>query len=273
MTWPTTVTLDGYDLSTLGFVLETPGGWGDYMQWRERLERVTDRLDSVIVSSAQAADRLLVLRGTIHGTSRANLIANRDEIWWRLRGGGVSGTGLGYRKLAFADDTTRVFRARLAESARLPTVPPALTQLTIEAEIPLVCPDPRIYAASDTVLALSGATAINPIGSEASSPKLVSDAGTETFTYKDSGGSTIWTFGYAGVASLPVTVWLGYDGIYAALDNAGASILNDLTAGSYFAGRVFDPQHGDPYAGSPAYPTIEAANGTTVTATYAVNHG
>lgn len=266
----TQVTVDGFDLSTIGFGLSTPGGWGDFIQWRETTQRVAGRYDAVSVSAAQTADRLLVLRGVVDGADRATMIANRDRLWWILRGGGISGTGKPYREISFVDDLTRVFRASLADSARLPTIGPSLTQRTIEAEIPLVCTDPRIYASTDTVLNLSGATAI-PLGSEASSPKLTSTAGTETFTCRDSGGTAVWTFGWAGVASLPVTVWLGYDGIFTALDNAGNDILDELTAGSYFAGRVFDPQHGDPYTG-PAWPTIEAANGTA-TATYRKNYG
>lgn len=267
--WPNTVDLDGFDLGQLGFVLETPSGWGDYMQWRETLAHVADRPDAVSVSNPQARERLIVLRGTVNGDSRVELISNRDEIWWRLRGGGINGTGKPYRQIAFADDKTRVFRAMLAESAQLPTVPPSLTQFTIQAQIPLTCPDPRIFASTDTVVAFTTATAL-PLWSEASSAKVEVDVATFTITYKDSAGTTIWTIGVNGAANPPITLHLGYDGVINALNSLGVSVLGNLTAGSRLAGRLFDPQHGDITV--PSWPTIETDLGNG-TATYPKNAG
>lgn len=262
-TWPSTATLDGFQLGQIGVVVDRATGYRDFLQVAKAWQRVPNRWGSVAVHARpQAADRLVVVRGSLNAESVAELRARRDELWWRLRGGGNGGD---VREWGFTDGTGRIWRVVLPEDGiSLPIIPPTYRQLSTELELPLLMTDPRILAGSDTVLAgVSTATDL-VLGSEASLPVIEFSVGTATVTVKDHTGATMWTFGIAGASNPPITIDFTAAPV-SMLDSLGNPVAAFVTAGSYVEDVYFDPQwaSGNPVGSPPpTWPTIEVDAGT-----------
>ena len=268
--WPSTATLDGFDLGAIGVVVDQATGYRDFLQVGHRWQRASNRWGSVrVTTKPQASERLVVVRGHVNAESVTELRAFRDELWWRLRGGGQGGN---IRDWGFTDGSGRIFRVALADQAKLPIIPPSYTQLSTELELPLLMTDPRILAASDTVLSGVSTATDTPLGSELSIPVVELSATTATITVKDHTGATMWTFGIAGASNAPITIDFATGSI---VDSLGGSASAFVTAGSYIENGYLDPQwaSGNPVALTPpTWPTIEVDAGT-MDVTYRLAYG
>lgn len=246
--------VDGFDLSTLGFILEVPDHReGQQAEWS--LQEVPGRFGSVVTgSSPRYPARTMNLTGTViaDDLSHATLRSNLDEIKWRL--------GRSERVFRFSDDETLDFNARCV-LASFPHIPPGLIQTAVKMRVRLLMVDPRKFATSDTVVGSIGASPTDlPLGTAPSDASIsVTGSGSFTLTYKHEDGTTLYTMTITG-ATAPVTI----DMSAYTITDAGGNAAEYLTGGGFFA---FDPEDGDDIFGTPDWPTLEVSSGTA-TATY-----
>lgn len=248
----TTLTVNTKDLSTIGLILDVPGGWRHSAPRAHRHIQIPKRRGHLKVTASPVWEpRRLVLTGHIQGTSLANLRANHREIVSRLSDGLLT--------CSFADASTEVFYAYMDESGvQVEPVGGALESRRQAVTINLLCPDPRIYENSTTtVSATSTASVACALGTAPVEPVIVTDgATTVSIIYKTSTGGAVATCGITSAAgSAPYTFDMKAQTV---LSSSGASVIAALTTGTDFF--VLDPFDGD--WPSSAWPTVQVSAGT-----------
>lgn len=241
---PTTLTVDGFDLSALGFAVDDPSSWGD-SPTRSWPVRFPPGREIGIFTSTQPSHetRQLEITGILSAATLSAMQAAYDEMRWRLDGGD--------HEFVFSDRGSRMLVGRVALISRKP-VAPALSQRATRIQISVVMADPRILETTATVVAFGAATA-TPLGVGRSWPVItVTGAGSFTVTYRDSGGTAVATLQVSG-ATAPVVI----DMAAQTITDAGGDAMDALAAGDFFA---LDPQDGD-YPSS-AWPTLEVSSGS-----------
>lgn len=249
MAFDRAVIVDTEGLGELGVgSVENDGRLGDTRaRWDN--ERVPGRDGVLLVASEPAVDaRPLSLRFVAEAASRTALLTLVDKVKYLLN----PRTSHTFR---FVDDETREVTG-VVERLRFRGIAPDLTQDACEVLVDVLCADPREYETTDTVVGsiTTGDTDL-PLGADRSWASIVvSGSGSFTLTYKDSGGTTLYTLEISGAAA-PVTIDMSTGSI---TDNAGEA-ASFLVAGSDFP-FSFDPQDGDFLTS--AWPTLACSSGT-----------
>lgn len=245
------LTVDGYDLSLLGFQVEALTGWRDGLDasWPEAA--VPGRFGPLVTGTDPSyAARKITVNGAIVADNLTAMLAAMDDLKWRI--------GRTEKEFAFVDDVTRVFNARVT-GVRVTGLKPQMTQRGTRLAITFYLPDPRIWDDAPTVVsAIVAADKDLPLGTAPVRATIqVTGVGTFTLTYKNSGGATIATMTITG-ATAPVDIDMDAQTI----TDAGGNAIGFLTAGNFFA---FDPDDG--VYPTDTWPTLQCSSGTAV-ATY-----
>lgn len=254
MSKPRSVIVDGTDLSSIQDVT--------HFEVVNRFNGVDAQMQTELIAGIGAVEvsdepqmrpRLIRLQLYAEATTRAALVAVIDELRWRL----------GPRKLRvfqFVDDETRESTGRVI-GLRFPLIRPQLSQAAVEVEVDILCPDPREYESSNTVVSAIGATDKDlPLGSAPSRASIVvTGAAAFILTYKNAAGTTIHTLEISGAAS-PVTV----DMVTGEITDNNGNAADHLVQPSDFP-FSFDPDDGD--FSIDDWPTLACSAGTAV-ATY-----
>jgi len=239
--------IDGFDTSTLEFVVSEVQGWRDGANVTWNQKPVPGRIGTLITGLRPLwKPRELTVVGTLLASSVANLILANDEMKWRL--------GTAARTFTFVDDETREFNGRMIRYDA-PGIQPHMVQLGVQVRIKIQMTDPRVFAASTTnVGSITSATDL-PLGTAPVWATVqVTGSGSFTLTYKDHTGTTKGTMTITG-ATAPVNIDMDAQTI----TDAGGNAVEYLTAGDFFA---YDPEHADDIFGSPDWPTLEVTSGT-----------
>lgn len=249
-----TLTVDGTDLSTLGFTVLDPGGLWDPVSRRvETAHRADDVGSLVLTDVAQAEERPVLLRAAVTASSLAQLDARLDELKWRLRA---------EEMVLEMSDRARELTCRRQGRANVGRLLEAQARVAREYFVPLVAPDPRWYDKTNTNVGLSTTEADCAIGTAEVEPVLTGLPGGCTIEHRDAASAVLETFAYSGIASTPVTVDFAAKTV---TDNAGVEQPAAVTAGSvYFKlGRAASSYD---YPAS-SWPKLRLSTGTG-TATY-----
>lgn len=242
------VIVDGVNLDALGVTnASVEGRLGDRFT-SLRTEKVPGRDGVVVVATQPSVDaRLLQMEFTLEAATRSELLTLRDQVA-SLLSVRIPHT------FRFVDDETRETTGFVTQR-QFPAIPPDLSQPACRLLATVMCPDPREYATTDTVVSgISGDTAL-PLGPERSDPVIVvTGAGTFTLTYKNSAGGNLKVLQISGAAA-PVTIDMATGSI---TDNNGEA-AEFLVAGSDFP-FFFDPDDGDFIAS--AWPTLACSAGS-----------
>lgn len=250
----TVLSVDGFDLATLDFQVDTLSGWRDSISQKWPSAQVPGRFGVQVTASEPVYEpRQIVIQGAMVSADVSTLRSNLDAFKWRV--------GRGQKTFTIVDDTSRDFNAR-AIQVQTTSIPPAIIQRAVKIKLTLWMDDPRAYDSSNTVVSsISSATDL-PLGSAPSHASIeVTGSGSFTMTYKDYSGATISTLTITG-ATAPVT--LDMDAL--TITDGGGNAADTLQAGSDFP-IIFDPEHGDDIFGTPDWPTLELTSGSG-TATY-----
>lgn len=248
------VLIDTVDIGALGVGSVSNDGrlGGRRAKWD--FETVPGRYGAILVASQpQIRPRELDLRFIVEAASRTALLALRDELLSRL--------GLEtIHTFRFVDDETRETTGVIT-SIGFRGIEPDLTQDAFQLILGVLCPDPREYATTDTVVGSIGVSDVAlPLGATRTEGVIVVTAAAAfTLTYKSSGAVTVHTLEIAGATS-PVTI----DMATGLITDFDGNAIDHLVEPSDFP-FSFDPQDGDfPTA---AWPTLNTSAGTAV-ATY-----
>jgi len=245
--------VDGFDLSTLGLVVDNPAGWRDGFSVSWPSTAVPGRIGEIVTSTeGQVNGRTLRIDGAVLASTVSALLSQIDEIKYRL--------GSTEKTFVFSDDETREFYAYCSAITHQ-AIDPALIQRGISVRIGLEQTDPRRYGTSDTVVSGITTSPVDiPLGTAPVFPSItVTGASGFTLTYKDSSAVAVATIVIAGATS-PVTL----DCEAGTVVDGGGNAVAYLTSTSDFP-FAFDPADGD-YTTSD-WPTLEVTAGTAV-ATY-----
>ncbi len=248
----TVIFVEGVDLATLGLQVSRITGWRDGVRANWPRKKVPGRWGAVIVSSSPEYDeRTIIIDGTILGDDLATVLANWDEVKWRLSSD--------EQEYIFVDDVTRVFNARAARVTAI-GIDPHMTQTANRVRINLLLADPRIRDDAPTIVSSIGAADKDlPLGTAPSFATInVVGTGSFTLTYKDSSGATVALLTMTGATS-PVDIDMETQQI----TDGGGNAIHLMTSGGFFA---FDPADGD-YS-IPNWPTLRSGAGDIAAATY-----
>jgi phage-related protein len=249
----TILSVDGFDLGTLGFNIENPQGWRDGPTSRQLLvaERVNRPGGIVIGDEPREGGRRITVAGVIKGSSAANCRTILDEIQERLAGGSS--------QVIFGDETDKYVDAWL-ERIETVGVGRSFVDRWLRLRILLHCPDPRRFATSaSSVNGITTATDI-PIGTAKVYPLLTINgtATNPTITYKDKDGTTVQTMAF-GALSLGAADYLEIDCDALTIklfDPSESNAIDELSGGDFI---VLDPADADPWA--PDWGTLEVSSG------------
>jgi phage-related protein len=247
----TSLLVDGFDLGTLNVVVEKVTGRTGDINSTPQIVTVPGRIGEVVVATApNVGTRKLSVDLAAIADSRTALLAVLDELKWRL-------SPQKLHTFVWVDDQTRECYGYVADIRDNP-IEPDLLQRATKYRVTIECPDPREYATSDTTVSSIGATPVDlTLGSAPSVPTItVTGAGTFTLTYKNSAATTLKTVTVTG-ATAPVVL----DCDAGTVTDAGGNAVPYLSSTSDFP-FSFDPQDGDPYAGTPDWPTLECSSGS-----------
>jgi phage-related protein len=246
----TSLIVDGFDLATIGVIVENVTGRAGNIDSALPAVTVPGRLGDVVVSAKpNVGSRTLSIRLAALADTRTALLGVLDELKWRF-------APQKQHTLVWVDDQTREMYGYVTDFRDDP-IEPDLMQIATRYRLTVECPDPREFATSDTtVSSITTATDIQ-LGSAPSTPTItVTGAGTFNLVYKNSAATTLKTVSISG-ATAPVVL----DCDAGTVTDAGGNAVQYLSASSDFP-FVFDPQDGDPYAGTADWPTLECSAGS-----------
>jgi hypothetical protein len=250
MTITSSLLIDGYDTSLIGFGLSSPmQDWRDGM-WRQwEHVRIPGSISSALLNTDPKSDvRPILLRGAQEGSTVAELRSFLNLLKYRLYKSEI--------EIVFTDDTAVKYKARMAGRVRVTGIKRDLDQTAHTLEIPLECIDPRLYETSQQAIAVTTDTAL-PQGNAPVGVEFEVSVGTFTLTYKNSGGTTIKTITVTGASTPPIFVNMENKSI---LNSAGtpASVIADMTGD--FPWDVDILEDGDFITS--AWPTVSCSAGT-----------
>lgn len=244
--------VDGFDLSTIGFILSKPDGQRDGLDADWPSVDVPGRI-GVSMSATEPAyePRSIRVDGVLESDPTvdtvADLLARLDEFKYRL--------GSTERNFRFVDDETYDYRAR-ALRIRHPPIDPALIQTAVRVRVDLWMRDPRRYSTTQTVV--SGITTTPtalPLGTApVRAVFTVTGAAGFTITIKHFDTTVLKTVIIAGATS-PVVIDMALGTITDGSGNAADTLDN----ASDFPFDL-DPEWGDWTASQ--WPTAEVSAGT-----------
>ena len=247
----TALTVDGFDLATIGVIVETVTGRVADLRSTLGTVSVPGRIGQAVTSLTPPVDtRKLDIQFAVLGDTRSLMLDAVDELKWRLAPQVL-------HTLVWVDDTTREMYGYVT-SIKDKAIHPDLTQRGTRIRVSVTCPDPREYATSDTTISSIGSSPVDMVlGAAPSIPVItVTGAGTFTITYKDSGAVTLKSLTITG-ATAPVVL----DCDAGTVTDGGGNAIDTLGSTDDFP-FAFDPQDGDPYAGTPDWPTLQTSAGT-----------
>lgn len=266
MSVPTTLLIDGVDLSAYGFAIaDAPDQRaGLHMDFPlATIPGVDGRLGLSL--EGQSRERRISISGWARvspgTTAHTTLLANLDNLKFRT---------LGRRavEIVFQDVTTRYFTGRL-ESNSYPTIQPYQIARGIFVQWVFLCEDPLAYDTTDQSIDFTSGATQCPIGTARSKP-IISAVGPATnlvVIYSNSGGTEIQRITTTG--SIPAGETLEIDNatqriaLEGDLDDGAAFLQGDW---GHFV--TLDPK--DAAALSGAYPTLQATGGpASIVAEYA----
>lgn len=243
---PTTLTVAGYDTRALGLVLDRVPGVRDVVSLDVPAVAVAG-IDGMAATdtTARAGERRFSLAGTLIASSTANLQANYRALHYRAAGAA--------RVLTLVDDTTRDITAWLT-GISFEYLGPQLGGEQARVEMSWRALDPYWESTSDTTVNLTNVAAACALGTVASWPIITVDQSC-TITYKNSGGTTLYTIVITGVTGAQT----------AAIDMRTRTIthsVSGVTPSLRTSGRFFplSPYDGDYTASS--WPTLTLSTGT-----------
>jgi len=221
------ITLNGTDLTTLGFVLADPPGWLDDPARRRPAAAVAGRAGAIPFGVAEEQPRKIALRGVVRGATAPACRDNLDRLSALLHAPVLS--------LAFSDLPGV---AIVVELDGAPTVRPAAAPLAarvFSVEIPLVANDPYFYDLAATTVTLTAAPTSCPVGTAPVGP-VVTIQGAATnpaLTLRTSDGAVVQTLGL--VISCVAGDVLVIDCAAATIRKNGVSAIAALTSGDFVA--------------------------------------
>lgn len=249
--------VDGFDLSTIGFILSKPDGQRDGLDADWPSVKVPGRIGvSVTADEPSFEPRTIRVDGVLESDPTvdtvADLLARLDEFKYRL--------GSTERNFRFVDDETYDYRAR-ALRVRHPPIDPALIQTAVRVRADLWMRDPRRYSTTQTVVSgITTATAL-PLGTAPVRGVIVVTGATGfTLTYKHFDTTTLKALIIAGATS-PVTI----DMELGKITDGGGPAADTLDHDSDFP-FDFDSEDGDWTASQ--WPTLEVSAGSAQASYY-----
>lgn len=246
--------VDGFDTSTEGLIVRS-----GLQRLRGTPEAsypsttVPGRMGAVRLSrDPEYGPRQLTIPGTVEGATMAEMHTNLRSLERRLWPGPE-------RVIRLVDDETVEFHAhtRLIDGQG---VPPDLVQPVTQVAISLLALDPRLLAASDTVITFTSTLTETPLGSGPSFPVIrIDGAATDpVLTYADHTGTTVKTLGLT--ISLGASDWVEIDMMERTIvDDGGTPRPDALTSGGFFA---LDPAHGTADGASDPQLSVDDGSGT-----------
>ena len=247
--------IDGFDPQTLGFKIGRVEGHRAAPERIYPLNELPGADGAILLSEDGVVKaRRITLQAYQRGPDLPTLLANQDELLWRLWGRDV--------ELIFGDRADRFIRGR-AEPFEFPLIQPDLVQTAHHVRITFLCKDPRYYATALSSVAIGGAATPIPLGSAPSHP-LITLNGAATgpqLVYRDAAGTERLRMDFGGT-SIGSGASLVIDCDPEAMtitDGAGANRADALKLGRF---PRFDPR--DAYGLGGPWPTLEVSSGSGV---------
>lgn len=242
------ITVNGFDLGELGFVLQNDAdGWRDGVALGALELAPVPGSAGVAVLGRTTSARSIGVSGAMRADTMAELLASTDELKARLSDGVL--------EVAFGDDAARVFFCELDGPVRIAPERPVITQPMHWLRFTLLCPVGYVFDASPTIVDFSAAAAECPLGTGAVAPllRLIGPATNPVVTYRDARGDEIATLGMT--AELAAGDVREIDcGRFRIVDGGGVNRIGELTSGDFLA---MDPR--DALGEDGPYPTLEVS--------------
>lgn len=151
------LTVDGIDLSTYGFVLDSAQGLPSGRSRDYVLASIAGRPGpSRSGRRGRPRERRVVIKGYILGPDRATCEDQRDAIMYLLEGDSE-------RQYIFPNRTNRYLKAVL-EQPDISGIAPAFTQRGLEVSIGILAADPRLFETTNQSVSFGAAATTLPLG-------------------------------------------------------------------------------------------------------------
>lgn len=245
-------TIDGYDLTALGVVLEKAPAWRDLPTYRRQTVPLPGRIGELDLSpNARPGPRMVELVGTQSAANAPALLVALDSLKRRLN--------REVSEFILPDRPDRTFVGKL-DALRVEGLAPDFAQRAHRLQISIRCDDPRLYSTDKTVVNIGAVAAETEIGTAPVGPVIrLNNPNDPVLTYRTSAGTvrTTMALTVSGVS------WIEIDCERMTIVDSDTTDRPEVLTGGDFI--TLDPADGS--VDGADGPTL-AVSGATGTATY-----
>jgi phage-related protein len=243
--------VNDYDTSKLGLYVEQVDGLDDGADINPKTVAIAGR-DGVAIAATkpEAGPRAIAVRGVMKAATNTALRTNIDLLKDRVYAGDV--------EIRFGQlDRFTLARCR---GIKYPAELPQLASKGFPLEIQLLCPDPAFYAVEPTLVGLSSAKALLPLGTRRVRPviHIMGAVNNPVLTYRDQAGVAKRTMAFT--VNLGANDYLEIDCDRGTVTKYAAGVASNgialLTAGDFI---TLDPL--DAFAELSSWPSLELSGG------------